>query len=111
MRAQRFYVERRGTGQSRGVASGCALFRGKNIRESAVGTRKVSAVRNLEVVASRRYLMYYINGIFSIRDCHSVRCRGCVRFSECPLREVLLYSQDSKQNHYNKKYFAKLKIS
>ena len=38
----------------RGVASGCPLFRGKNVRESAVGTRKVSAVRSLEVVASRR---------------------------------------------------------
>ena len=38
----------------RGVASGCSLFRGKNVRERAVGTRKVSAVRSLEVVASRR---------------------------------------------------------
>ena len=38
----------------RGVASECPLFRGKNVRESAVGTRKVSAVRSLEVVASRR---------------------------------------------------------
>ena len=46
--------ERRGTDNFRGVASGCPLFRGKNVRESAVGTRKVSAVRSLEVVASRR---------------------------------------------------------
>ena len=48
--------ERRGTAPDnfRGVASGCSLFRGKNVRESAVGTRKVSAVRSLEVVASRR---------------------------------------------------------
>ena len=37
-----------------GVASGCAVFRGKNVRESAVWTRKVSAVWSLEVVASRR---------------------------------------------------------
>ena len=35
--------------------------------------------------------MYYINGIFN-RDCHTVRCRECVRFSECPLREVLLFN-------------------
>ena len=41
-------------GNFRGVASGCPLFRGKNVRESAVGMRKVSAVRSLEVVASRR---------------------------------------------------------
>ena len=55
VRAQRFYV---GRGEApdnfRGVASGCPIFRGKNVRESAVGTRKVSAVRSLEVVASRR---------------------------------------------------------
>ena len=37
-----------------GVASECPLFRGKNVRESVVGPRKVSAVRSLEVVASRR---------------------------------------------------------
>ena len=37
-----------------GVASECPLFRGKNVRESAVRTRKVSAVGSLEVVASRR---------------------------------------------------------
>ena len=55
-----------------GVASGCALFRGKNVQCSAVGTRgyqgwdrKVSAVRSLEVIASRRLPMYYINGIFN----------------------------------------------
>ena len=29
---------------------------------------------------------------FSIRDYNFVRSRECVRFSECPLREVLLYS-------------------
>ena len=56
MHAQRFYA---GRGEAprdnfRGVASGCPLFRGKNVRESAVGTRKLSAVRSLEVVASRR---------------------------------------------------------
>ena len=28
---------------------------------------------------------------FSIRDWRLVRSRECVRFSECPLREVLLY--------------------
>ena len=55
LRAQRFYVVRgEASDNFRGVASGCPLFRGKNVRESAVGTRKVSAVRSLEVVASRR---------------------------------------------------------
>ena len=56
VRAQRFYVLRRGeaTDNFRGVASGCPLFRGKGVRESAVGTREVSAVRSLEVVASQR---------------------------------------------------------
>ena len=55
VRAQRFYVVRGGApGNFREVASWCPLFRGKNVRESAVGTRKVSAVRSLEVVASRR---------------------------------------------------------
>ena len=44
----------RGTGQFRGVASECSLFRGRNVRESAVGMRKVSAVPSLEVVASQR---------------------------------------------------------
>ena len=38
----------------RGVASGYPLFRGKNVRESTVGMRKLSTVRSLEVVASRR---------------------------------------------------------
>ena len=53
--AQRFYVVRSEAPDNfRGVASGCPLFRGKNVRESAVGTRKVSAVRSLEVVASQR---------------------------------------------------------
>ena len=32
--------ERRGTDNFRGVASGCPLFRGKNVRESAVGDAK-----------------------------------------------------------------------
>ena len=55
VRVQRFYVVRgEALDNFRGVASGCPLFRGKNIRQSAVGTRKVSAVRSLEVVASRR---------------------------------------------------------
>ena len=55
VRAQRFYVVRgEAPDNFRGVASGCSLFRGKNVRESAVGTQKVSAVRSLEVVASRR---------------------------------------------------------
>ena len=55
VRAQRFYVVRgEAPDNFRGVASGCPLFRGKNVRESAVGTRKVSTVRSLEVVASRR---------------------------------------------------------
>ena len=51
----RFYVVKgEAPDNYRGVASGCALLRGKNVRESALGTRKVSAVRSLEVVASRR---------------------------------------------------------
>ena len=55
VRAQRYYVVRgQASDNFRGVASGCPLFRGKNVRESAVGTRKVSVVRSLEVVASRR---------------------------------------------------------
>ena len=55
VRAQRFYVVSGGAPDDfRGVASGCSLFRGKNVRESAVGTQKVSAVRSLQVVASRR---------------------------------------------------------
>ena len=55
VRAQRFFVVI-GEAQDnfRGMASGCPLFRGKNVRERAVGTRKVSTVRSLEVVASRR---------------------------------------------------------
>ena len=32
---------------------------------------------------------------FSIRDQSFVRSRECVRFSECPLREVLLYIESS----------------
>ena len=52
-----------------------------------LGPRKVSAVRSLEVIASRRLPMYYING-FLIRDWRLVRSRECVGFSECPLREV-----------------------
>ena len=52
MRAQRFYVVRgEAPDNFRRVASGCPLFRGKNVHESAVGTRKVSAVRSLEAVA------------------------------------------------------------
>ena len=51
--------------------------------------RKVSALRSLEVVASRRLPMYHINGIL-IRDWHFVRSRDCFRFSECPFRDVLL---------------------
>ena len=55
VRAQRFYVVRGEPPDNfRGVASGWPLFRGKNVRESAVETRKLSAVRSLEVVASRR---------------------------------------------------------
>ena len=55
LRAQRFHVMRgEATDNFRVVVSGCSLFRGKNVRESAVGTRKVSALRSLEVVASRR---------------------------------------------------------
>ena len=55
VRAQRFYVVRGEVPDNfRGVASGCPLFRGKNVRESTLGMRKVSAVRSLEVVASRR---------------------------------------------------------
>ena len=39
VRAQRFYVVRgEAPDNFRGVASGCPLFRGKNVRESAVGT-------------------------------------------------------------------------
>ena len=46
MRAQRFYAVRgEAPDNFRGVASGCPIFRGKNVRESAAGTRKVSAVR------------------------------------------------------------------
>ena len=56
-----------------------------------LGLKKVSAVRSLEVVASRRLPTYYIKWI-SIRDWHFVRSREYVRFSECPLREVLLYT-------------------
>ena len=41
MRAQRFYVVRgEAPDNFRGVASGCPLFRGKNVRESAVGNAK-----------------------------------------------------------------------
>ena len=47
-----------------GVASGCRLFRGKN-GVARLGLRKVSAVWSLEVVASQRLSMYYINGIFN----------------------------------------------
>ena len=55
VRAQRFYVVKgEALDNFRAVASGCQIFRGKNVRKSAVGTRKVSAVRSLEVVASRR---------------------------------------------------------
>ena len=55
VRAQRFFTVRgEALDNFRGVASGCAPFRGKNVCKSAVGTRKVSAVRSLEVVASRR---------------------------------------------------------
>ena len=55
VRAQRLYAVRgEAPDNFRGVASGCALFIGTNVRKSAVGTRKVSAVRSLEVVASRR---------------------------------------------------------
>ena len=55
VRAQRFYaVISEAPDNFRGVASGCPLFRGKKVCKSAVGMRKVSAVRSLEVVASRR---------------------------------------------------------
>ena len=51
MRAQRFYAVRgEAPDNFRRVASGCPLFRGKNVR----GGREVSAVRSSEVVASRR---------------------------------------------------------
>ena len=55
VRTQRLYVVRGGAPDNfRGVVCGCPLFSGKNVRESAVGTRKVSDVRSLVVVASRR---------------------------------------------------------
>ena len=55
VRTQRVYVMRgEAPDNFRGVASGCSLFRGKNVRESAMGMGKVSAVRSLEVVASQR---------------------------------------------------------
>ena len=42
VRARRFCVVRGGAPDNfRGVASGCPLFRGKNVRESAVGTSLV----------------------------------------------------------------------
>ena len=53
--AQQFYAVRgEAPNNFWGVVSGCPLFRGKNVCESVVGTRKVSAVWSLEVVASRR---------------------------------------------------------
>ena len=49
----------------RGVASGCSLFRVKNVRWSAVRRKILSAVRNWEASASRRLLMYYSYGSFN----------------------------------------------
>ena len=49
-----------------GVASGCPLLEVKMYGVARLGPRKVSAVRSLEVVASRRLPMYYINGIFNL---------------------------------------------
>ena len=52
--------------QCQGVVSGVsAIWRYKIRCKNALGPRIVSAVRSLEVVASRRLPMYYKYGIFN----------------------------------------------
>ena len=43
----------------------CPLFGDKNTLRKRLGPRIVSAVRSLEVVASRRLPMYYKYGVFN----------------------------------------------
>ena len=76
MRAQRFLCgERRGTGNFRGAASRCSLFRGKNVRVSVVGDAK--SVRCPECRGGRFSEVANVlhKRDFSIRDCHIVCCR------------------------------------
>ena len=85
VRAQRFYVVGgEATDNFRGVASGCPLFRGKNVRESAVGDAKsvrcsefrggrFSEVANVLHKRDFQYVTATLSAVGSVSASRSVR--------------------------------------
>ena len=80
----------------------CPLFGGKNTLQKRFGTEdsvrcsefgggRFSEVANVLQVWDFQSVTRALSALGSVSASRSVRSRECVRFSECPLREVLLY--------------------